>query len=238
MSPAEPEVVIVGGGPAGLSAALVLGRCRRSVVVVDSGKPRNAVTETMHGFLTRDGISPAEFLRLAKADLERYPNVALREGEVRAVTERSGGFDIDISGETILRCKKVLLAMGVVDSLPELPDFAKFYGKTLFHCPYCDGWEFRDRRIAAYGQEERGVKLALTLTAWSPDIVLLTNGEWKAGSRTEKSSRETGSPFGKSGSPVSREAPESFPAFTSAPESLSSETCSFSTRRRTCRPRS
>ena len=171
------DVIIVGAGPAGLSAALMLGRCRRSVVVFDNGKPRNARSRALHGYLTRDGIAPADFLRLARDELVKYPSVRLRDQEVAAAECRPGdGFVVTLeSGETIA-ARKLLLATGVVDNLPEIPGFREFHGRSVFHCPYCDGWELCDQPLAIYGRGARGVGLSLELTAWSRDLVLCTDG--------------------------------------------------------------
>jgi thioredoxin reductase len=171
------DVVIIGAGPAGLSAALMLGRCRRSVVVFDTGKPRNAASHALHGYLTRDGIEPSEFLRLSRQELATYRTISLRDEEVTAAACRPGeGFVVTLaSGETVAS-RKLLLATGVVDNLPDIPGFRQLYGRSVFHCPYCDGWELCDRPIAIYGRGARGVGLSLELTAWSRDLVLCTDG--------------------------------------------------------------
>jgi thioredoxin reductase len=177
VDPPKYDVFIVGAGPAGLSAALMLGRCRRSVVVFDNGKPRNAASRALHGFLTRDGIPPADFLRLARAELDKYDSVRVRDEEVAAAECRPGvGFVVTLqSGETML-ARKLLLATGVVDNLPDIPGFRELYGRSVFHCPYCDGWELCDQPLAIYGRGARGVGLSLELTAWSRDLALCTDG--------------------------------------------------------------
>lgn len=177
MSHRKVDVVIVGGGPAGLSAALMLGRSRRSVVVFDNGKPRNAPSRALHGYLTRDGIAPADFLRLARAELAHYDSVRIRDEDVSAAECRPGdGFVVTLqSGET-LQARKLLLATGVVDNLPDIPGFRELYGRSVFHCPYCDGWELCDQPLAIYGRGVRGVGLSLELTGWSRDLVLCTDG--------------------------------------------------------------
>jgi thioredoxin reductase len=170
------DVIIVGGGPAGLSAALVLGRCRRRVLVCDSGHPRNAASHGLHNYLTRDGIKPLEFLKLAREDLSPYETIELKQVEVESAKRTDTGFEVTLAGGETIATRKLLLATGVVDDLPVFPDFAKFYGVSIFHCPYCDGWEVRDQPLAVYGRGDNGAGLASDMILWSPDIVLCTDG--------------------------------------------------------------
>ena len=170
------DVIIVGAGPAGLSAALILGRCRRRVVIFDAGHPRNAATRSLHGFLTRDGIEPAEFLELAREQLRIYETVELRETEVTNARRLPDCFEVALSNGDRVTSRKLLLATGVVDDLPEIEGLADFYGQSVFHCPYCDGWEMRDRPLAVYGRGENGAGLALELILWTSDLVLCTDG--------------------------------------------------------------
>ena len=169
------DVVVVGGGPAGLSAGLMLGRCRRSVLVCDSGRPRNARSQGLHGYVTRDGVMPAEFTTIGRAELERY-GVAFRRTEVLAATGEAGRFRITLSDGRQEACRFLLLATGVTDELPAVAGLDACYGRSVFHCPYCDGWEWRDRRLAALGSGRSGSGLALSLKTWSPDVLLCTNG--------------------------------------------------------------
>lgn len=171
------DVVIVGAGPAGLSAALMLGRCRRSVLVCDTGKPRNAASHAMHGYLSRDGMPPKEFLALGRGELAHYDSVELRDAEVvDATCTENSQFVITLASGERLRSRKLLIATGVVDNVPQVDGFRELYGRSAFHCPYCDGWEVRDQPIAIYGRGRRGVGLSLELTAWSRDLVLCTDG--------------------------------------------------------------
>ena len=173
------DVVIVGGGPAGLSAALILGRCRRRVVIFDAGQPRNAASRALHGYLTRDGIGPAELLRIGREQLSPYTKVELREAEVTDARCVNGGFELTVKNGPTVFSKKLLLATGVVDHLPEIEGLEALYGRSVFHCPYCDGWEMRDQPLAIYGRENHGAGLALELTGWSNDLILCTDGPAK-----------------------------------------------------------
>ena len=171
------EAAIVGGGPAGLSAALVLGRCRRRVVVLDDRRYRNEASHALHGFLSRDGIDPAELRRIARAELAAYPSVSLVEQAVVEAARVDGGFRLELADGSAVRCRALLLATGLVDHLPEVDGAAALRGTRLFHCPYCDGWELRDQPLAAIGHaDDRGGEFALVLVQWSRDLVLCTGG--------------------------------------------------------------
>jgi thioredoxin reductase len=174
------DAVIVGGGPAGLSAALVLGRCRRRVLLVDAGRPRNAASHGLHGFLTRDGVDPMELRRIARRQLSHY-DVELVRGEVVAVKHRKWGFVIALAGGREVSSRILLFATGVVDRMPALEGLPALYGRNVFHCPYCDGWEVRDRALAVYGRGKNGAGLALSLKTWSPDVTLLSDGPARLG---------------------------------------------------------
>jgi thioredoxin reductase len=169
------DVIVIGGGPAGLSAALMLGRARRRVVVCDAGTPRNAASRALHGFLSRDGVAPAELVRHGREEICCY-GVEWRAGRVVTVTGRDTGFDVALESGERLQGRKLLIATGVSDNLPAIDGFADCYGLSVHHCPYCDGWEWRDGRIAVVGGGRAGVALALSLLTWSTDVRLFTNG--------------------------------------------------------------
>ena len=170
------DCIIVGAGPAGLSAALMLGRCRRTVLVCDMGNPRNARSHGLHSYLTRDGIRPPEFLELARKEIGGYPSVEFRTVEVVDATGSADGFRVVCADGRQLSARKLLLATGVVDDLPDLEGLDQLYGTSVHHCPYCDGWEWRDQPLAVYGCGEEGVALSLGLTVWTDDLVLCTDG--------------------------------------------------------------
>jgi thioredoxin reductase len=169
------DVVVVGGGPAGLSAALMLGRCRRRVLVCDVGEPRNRATRALHGYLTRDGIPPREFLDLGRRELPEY-GVEFRCVGVTGAVPVDDHYRIELADGGEERTRYLLIATGVVDDLPGVRGFEECYGRSVFHCPYCDGWEWRDTRIAAFGRGRHGIGLALGLRTWSRDTVLCTDG--------------------------------------------------------------
>ncbi len=143
----EYDVAIIGGGAAGLSAAQALGRSRRSVVVFDAGEPRNAPAEGVHNFLTRDGLPPLELLRLGRAELEPY-GTEFRNGRAMGFGREDAGFTITLDGGPQVSARRLILAAGVRDTLPEVEGLAEYWGKNVLHCPYCHGWEVRDRDIA------------------------------------------------------------------------------------------
>ena len=137
------DVAIIGGGPAGLSAALVLGRSRRRVVVIDAGTPRNAPASHMQGFLSRDGMRPTALLRAARAEVQGY-GVELIDDRV---VEATAGFVLRLAGGRTIRARHVLLATGAADELPDVPGARERWGRDFLHCPYCHGWEVRDQAI-------------------------------------------------------------------------------------------
>lgn len=170
------DVVIAGAGPAGLSAALVLGRACRRVLLCDTGTPRSWASKAMHAYLSRDGILPARFLDLARSEVLKYPGVRFAAVEVTSARRSGTGFRVKLAGGRAVTARKLLIASGVFDIVPRIPGIDELFGRTVFQCPYCDGWEMRGRRIAVYGRRQRGLQMARAMTAWAHDIVLCTDG--------------------------------------------------------------
>ncbi|MDB5512680.1 MAG: trxB [Enterovirga sp.] len=170
------DVVIVGGGPAGLNAALMLGRCRRNVALYDTGTPRNSRSRWVSGFLSRDGVLPHELRRLAREELGSYPSVSLRDGEVVQAAATADGFEVVLREGERVTGRKLILAPGLMNDHPDFPDAERFHGRGVYPCPYCDGWEHRDEPLVAFGQGKAARGMALELSIWSRDIVLLTHG--------------------------------------------------------------
>jgi thioredoxin reductase len=170
------DCVVVGGGAAGLSAALVLGRARRRTLVVDAGRQSNRPAHGIGGLLGHDGRPPAELYATGRQELSAYPTVELRDGEVEH-GERSGeGFTLQLNGGGREHARRVLLASGMEYRPPELPGVAELWGRSVFHCPFCHGWEVRDRPLAVLDRGDTGLHRALLLRGWSDDVVLLTDG--------------------------------------------------------------
>jgi thioredoxin reductase len=172
-------VAVIGAGPAGLSAALLLGRSRRSVVVIDHGQPRNYAAAAVHGYLGLDGIKPNELRARGRENCSAYGVDFINDEVIHAeclVPRDSSLFRLKLKSGQEIEARKLLLATGVSDDLPNLPSIATFYGVSVHHCPYCDAWEHRDRRLVAFSAGSSVVELALTLRSWSEQVTACTNG--------------------------------------------------------------
>lgn len=180
------DVIIVGGGFAGMSAALVLGRCRRRVLVVDSGRPRNGDSSALHGFLTRDGTNPWEMRRKGRAELEAYPNVEWLDNKVEEAFCLRERFEVVLDSQQRFTSRILLLATGLVDHLPDIEGIRDYYAKSVHHCPYCDGWENRDRSLAVLGSGSVGVDFALEVLVWSRDLIFCSHGDPLPGAEKER----------------------------------------------------
>ncbi|WP_153464347.1 NAD(P)/FAD-dependent oxidoreductase [Sediminibacillus terrae] len=171
------DCVIVGGGPAGLNASLVLARAKKNIVLFDEDKPRNAVTYESHGFITRDRIKPSEFKRLAREDLKEYPSLEIRNQRVTAIQKEDGSFLVQTGEGDRYRSRKIILATGLTELLPDIEGIHEFYGTSLFSCPFCDGWELRDRPLVVVAEDERAMHGVKLIANWSKDLVVCTNGK-------------------------------------------------------------
>jgi thioredoxin reductase len=171
------DVVIVGGGAAGLSAALVLGRCRRTVLICDDGHPRNQASLAAHCLLGNEGLKPANLLAKGRRELASYESVTIRDEQVIAVSNKAAQFTVTCEGGFAATARKVLLTTGLKDELPQIEGIEPLYGRSVHHCPYCDGFEHRDQAIAVYGKGDKGAGLALMMKQWSADVMLFTDGQ-------------------------------------------------------------
>lgn len=179
------DVVVVGGGAAGLSGALTLARARRSVLVVDAGAPRNAPAAGVHGLLGHDGVPPGVLLERGRAEVRGYGGEAVT-GEVVGATREDGGFAVALAGGQVVRARRLLVATGLVDELPDVPGLRERWGRDVVHCPYCHGWEVRDRAIGVLATGPMAVHQALLFRQWSADVVLLAQGVELAAEQREQ----------------------------------------------------
>lgn len=175
------DAVVVGGGPAGLSAALVLGRARRRVVVLDTGRPANLASRGIGGLLGQDGVAPTELRRTGREQLAELPTVAVQEEAVVGATRGLEHFSVSLAGGRRLRTRSLVLAHGLSYEPPALAGIEPLWGRTVFHCPFCDGWEVRDRALAVHGNGPEAVGSALFVAGWSSDVVLVTDGPPRLG---------------------------------------------------------
>jgi len=171
------DAIVIGGSYAGLSAALQLARARRRIAVVDAGQRRNRFVDESHGFLGQDGRAPGDIVKEARAQLQAYPSVSWHEGLATAARRQGEGFEVDVGGET-LRARRLVLATGVADELPAVEGLAERWGKTVFHCPYCHGYELDQGAIGVLASSPLSMHHALLLPDWGPTTFLL-NGAFE-----------------------------------------------------------
>ncbi|MEV6511221.1 NAD(P)/FAD-dependent oxidoreductase [Streptomyces sp. NPDC051642] len=166
------EVVVIGGGAAGLSAALVLGRSRRRTLVVDAGEPRNTPAAHMQGYLSRDGMSPAEFLALGREEIARYGVDLVRDRAVDVTKNEGEDFAVALAGGETVHARRIVVATGLKDELPSVPGVVERFGRDVIHCPYCHGWEVRDQAFGVLATTAMSVHQALMVSQWSKDVTL------------------------------------------------------------------
>lgn len=170
------DIAIVGGGPAGLSAALLLGRACKRVVLFDAGPPRNAAAAEIHGFVTRDGTPPAEFRRIGREQLQPY-DVEVRDARVEAIERAGASFHVRTAAGAV-EARRAVLCTGMIDELPALSGYRELWGKSIFQCPYCHGWEIRGRAFGYIAAAPEWLSWAPFLTGWSDDVVVFTSGQF------------------------------------------------------------
>lgn len=174
------DCIIVGGGPAGLNAAVVLGRCRRKVLLFDSSTYRNQYSHGVHNYLTRDDMLPGDLLTIARKEVKKYGTTMIMKKVVQARKNAEGIFVVRDEEGTTYFAKKLLIATGLMDKVPPIPGFQELYGKAVHHCPYCDGWEVRDKEVGVYARNKNGYELALALKGcWTDKVTLYTDGRNK-----------------------------------------------------------
>ncbi|SDX76781.1 NAD(P)/FAD-dependent oxidoreductase [Lysobacter enzymogenes] len=167
------DAVVIGGSFAGLSAALQLARARRSVRILDAGRPRNRFADAAHGFFSRDGSDPRTLVAAAQAQLRRYPSARLIAAEAASARAVDGGFEVVAQDGSVLAARKLVLAFGVNDTLPPLPGLRERWGKSVLHCPYCHGYEFAGRRLGVLHSASFSAHQALLVADWGPTTLYL-----------------------------------------------------------------
>jgi len=177
------DVVIAGGGPAGLAAALTLGRARKRVLLCDAGPPRNAAAVHVYNFVTRDGVTPAEFRRVGREQLEPYSGVETRNVHVEEIRGVCDEFEVRLTMGSV-HARRILLCTGMIDELPDIDGFSGLWGKAIFACPYCHAWEIQDRRFGYLAAKVDALSSGLLLRGWTSDVVVLTDGKFDVPAET------------------------------------------------------
>jgi thioredoxin reductase len=188
------DVIIVGGGPGGLSAALALGRARKRVLLCDSGPRRNAAAEHVNNFVTRDGVTPDDFRRIGREQLGKYPGVETRDAYVEAISGSRGAFRVELS-TGVVEARRVLLCTGMIDEMPPIDGFRELWGNAIFQCPYCHGWEVQDRRwgyLARATEPDHLLAFAGMARGWTRDVVAFTNASFDISAETRERLRAAG----------------------------------------------
>ncbi|GGB85947.1 thioredoxin reductase [Flavobacterium suaedae] len=171
------EVIIIGGSYAGLSAGMALGRASRETLIIDSGKPCNRYTPHSHNFLTQDGETPQKIAQTGKDQVLKYPSITFQQGKVTDVVRNENGFTVITESEDSFTAKKVIFALGIKDILPEIENITECWGKTIIHCPYCHGYEFKGEKTAIIANGEAAYHYASLLKQWTNDLTIFSNGK-------------------------------------------------------------
>ena len=178
MSKEKLDLIIIGGGPAGMSGALIAGRTLMNTAIINAEKPRNRVTTASHGFLSRDGIHPLELLEISKQQLEKYETVSYIKGFVTDVVQADEGYLVELEDGRKLIGENIIFASGFKENISKtkLPGIENVYGKSVFPCPFCDGWEHKGEKLAVFGEVEFAAEFGKTISNWSNDVIIFTNG--------------------------------------------------------------
>ncbi|WP_042349802.1 NAD(P)/FAD-dependent oxidoreductase [Bacillus massiliigorillae] len=183
------DCAVIGGGPAGMSASLVLGRARRNVILFDDNEPRNAVTRESHGFLTRDGVKPNELKKIARTELSKYPSIILQRMKIASIRKGDNHFSIETLEGELYSARKIIFATGVKEALPNIEGIQTFYGNSIYSCPYCDGWEMKEKAIAIISNHQAIFESIKLIYNWSKNLIVCTDGSHTL-SEEEKSELE------------------------------------------------
>ena len=167
------DVIIIGGGPAGLSAALALGRARRKIILVDEGHPRNEVESQVGGFLTQDGTPPFEMRKIATEQILKYPATEIQKGVIKLIELADNEFHTTLTDGTKINSRKILLSPGLVMDIPDIPGYKENWGPNIFHCPFCNGWEHQDQRVAVIVNKEKYLKKGTFLSCWTKNLTFV-----------------------------------------------------------------
>ena len=186
MNATKYDAIIIGGGPAGLSAALVLGRARRKIILIDEGHPRNEVESHVGGFLTQDGTPPFELIKIATEQILKYPTTEIQKGVIKSIELVDNEFNTTLTYGTKINSRKVLLAPGLIMEIPNIPGYKENWGPNIFHCPFCSGWEHQDQKVIVNVNKEKYLKKGTFLSCWTKNLTFVVSDKIKIDSEFQR----------------------------------------------------